>query len=209
MPAVSILKPVDPDSGLICMFHYAGKITMNKLLHVPLILAGLSITSVGMAAERNDGGASAYIGGSIGYYRINDDDFLDGNDRLKDNRTAWRGYAGLEANRIVAIEAAYTDFGKTTDSDADMELTGVSAAVLVSIPLIPIIAPYGKIGVMFWDRDRTLGPLSSSDDGNDIFFGLGTRFTVTNHFDIRLEYERYAIDDTDIDMASLNLQFRF
>ncbi len=182
---------------------------MNKLLHVPLILAGLSIASVGLAAERNDSGAGIYLGGSVGYYRINDADFLDENDKLKDNRHAWRAYAGLEAGRVFAIEAAYTDFGKTTDATADMELTGLSGAVLINIPLIPVIAPYGKVGMMYWDRDRTLGLLSSSDSGSDLFYGLGARFTLTQSVDMRVEYERYAIDDTDIDMASISLQLRF
>ncbi|WP_162925896.1 porin family protein [Isoalcanivorax indicus] len=182
---------------------------MNKLLHMPLIVAGLSLTSAGMAFERNDREAGFYAGASAGYYRINDDDFLDEDDRLKDNRVAWRAYAGFEAGRIFAIEAAYTDFGDTSDGQANMELTGVSGAVLINIPLLEVVAPYGKLGVMSWDRKRSLGPLSNSDSGSDIFYGLGVRFALASNVDMRLEYERYDIDDTDIDMASINLQYRF
>lgn len=182
---------------------------MKKRLQFPMILASLSIASVGIAADQYDREAGIYAGASAGYYRINDADFLDEDDRLKDNRGALRGYVGFEAGRIFAVEAAYTDFGSTSDGAADMELTGLSGAVLAHIPLFNGIAPYGKAGMIAWDRERSFGSLSSSDDGTDFFYGLGTRFAVMDNLDMRLEYERYAIDDTDIDMASINLQYRF
>lgn len=182
---------------------------MKKLLQFPLLLVGLSIASVGISADRVDSEAGAYIGAGAGYYRLNDDDFLDQNDDLKDNRGAWRGYVGFEAGRIFAIEAAYTDFGEPSDGIAEMELTGVSGAILISIPIVEVIAPYGKIGVIAWDRDRSFGPLTASDDGDDMFYGLGARFSLAPSVDMRLEYERYAIDETDLDMGSVNLQYRF
>ena len=182
---------------------------MNKIMHIPLILAGLSMTSIGLAVERYDREAGAYIGAGIGYYRLDDSDFLDEDERLKDNRGALRAYVGLEVGRIFALEAAYTDFGKTTGGSAEMELTGVSGAVLINIPLAPVIAPYGKAGMIAWDRERSLGPFSNSDDGSDFFYGLGARFALTQSLDLRVEYERYAIDDTDLDMGSINLQYRF
>ncbi|MGM0564312.1 MAG: porin family protein [Pseudomonadota bacterium] len=182
---------------------------MTKLIQVPLMLAGLAITSVSLAAESNFSTSGAYIGAGVGYYRINDDEFLDNDDRLEDNRGAFRAYAGFEAGRILAIEGAYTDFGKTTDSAADMELDGLSVAVLVSVPIIEVVAPYAKLGLMSWERERSFGPLSDSDDGSDAFYGLGARFAVASNADMRIEYERYEIDDTDIDMGSVNLQYRF
>ncbi len=182
---------------------------MNKLMKFPMILASLSITSVGLAAERYDREAGAYAGGGIGYYRINDADFLEEDNGLKDNRAALRAYAGFEAGRIFAIEAAYTDFGSTNDGNADMELTGLSGAVLVHIPMFDMVAPYGKAGMIAWDRERSFGPLSDSDDGSDAFYGLGVRFALMQSLDMRIEYARYAIDDTHIDMGTLNLQYRF
>lgn len=182
---------------------------MNKLLQLPMILAGLTITSAGMTAERYDREAGVYAGGGIGYYRIDESDFLDEDDRLKDNRGALRGYVGFEAGRVFAMEAAYTDFGSTNDGAADMELTGLSGAVLVNIPLLEMVAPYGKVGIIAWDRERSFGPFSDSDDGTDGFYGLGVRLALMQSLDMRLEYERYAIDESDIDMASINLQYRF
>ncbi len=182
---------------------------MNRLIKLPFLIAGIAVTSTGFAAERNNAEAGIYVGAGVGYYRINDDDFLDEDDRLKDNRGAYRVYAGFEAGRVFAIEGAYTDFAKTSDGLASMELSGLSAAVLINIPLLPTIAPYGKLGMMSWDRKRSFGSLSSSDDGSDVFYGLGARFALSYNLDLRLEYERYAIDDMDLDMASINLQYRF
>jgi OmpA-OmpF porin, OOP family len=182
---------------------------MKKMMWIPFVVSAISISSSGVMAERNDTQSGVYVGGGIGYYRINDSDFLDENDRLKDNRTAWRIYGGFEASRMFAIEAAYTDFGTSDDGLANLDVNGLSAAVLLSLPLFDYIAPYGKLGVIAWDRERSLGPLRSSDDGTDMFYGVGGRFSLTPNADLRLEYERYKIDNTDLDMVSANFQFRF
>ncbi|MFN3714535.1 MAG: outer membrane beta-barrel protein [Alcanivoracaceae bacterium] len=209
---------------------------MKKLIWVPILITSLSLPFAAVFAQGNDRRSGAYesddrrsgaydsnerrarsnessskvyIGAGVGYYRINDSDFLDDNDRLKDNRTAWRLYGGFEASRALAIEAAYTDFGTSDDGAAKMKLSGVSAAVLLSLPIFQYIAPYGKIGMIAWDRTRTLGPIRNSDDGHDVFFGFGGRFALTPRSDLRLEYERYEVDNTDLDMVSANIQYRF
>jgi opacity protein-like surface antigen len=189
---------------------------MKAIMWVPVLVTSLSLPSAMVLAQGNDrrsetyeSSSRAYIGAGVGYYRINDSDFLDDNDRLKDNRTAWRVYGGYEASRVLAIEAAYTDFGKSDEGAARMELRGISAAVVVTLPIFQYIAPYGKIGMIAWDRTRSLGPIRNSDDGNDVFFGFGGRFSMTPRSDLRLEYERYTVDNTDLDMISANLQYRF
>lgn len=186
---------------------------MNKLVYIPLLLAGLSITSVGFTAggegHREGGVYLGFVGAGAGYYTINNDDFLGNDEDLTDNGGAWQGYAGIEAGRFLALEGVYTDFGKATDGKASTELTTLSAAVLFHLPLGGSVAPYAKAGMMSWDRTRSFGSVSSSDEGDDAFLGLGVRFSMAPGIDTRLEYEGFEIDETAVDMISVNMQFRF
>ena len=70
---------------------------MKKLMTLApgIVLAG-SFASFPAAAQMSDDLAfdpSIYAGGSAGYFRLNNDDFLDEEDEFKDNRWAWRGLA--------------------------------------------------------------------------------------------------------------------
>ncbi|KAA8979258.1 hypothetical protein [Halospina sp. K52047b] len=37
----------------------------------------------------------------------------------------------------------------------------------------------------------------------------GVRLTLTEHTDLRLQYERFTLEDTDLDMASAAVQYNF
>jgi len=175
-------------------------IAMTSLLIAP-------VSAFGQTATQPE--VRGYVGTGLGYYRLNDEDFLDEDDDLKDNRWAWRVFGGVEANRVFSLEGGYWDFGSTDDGNLEMEATGWTVAGIAALPLTPWIAPYGKVGQLFWDRERSLGPISRSDSSNDLFYGVGARVTLSDHVDLRLEYERMALDDTDLDMGSVNVQFRF
>jgi hypothetical protein len=157
-------------------------------------------------------GPSVYGGGGVGYFRLNDDDFLDQNDRFKDNRTGWRLQAGAQLNPVLSLEGGHVDFGDLNDGSFRLSADGQFIAGLVHIPLSAGFAPYGKVGQLWWDTEaRGPAPLGTvaDADGNDFFYGLGIRFGEGPGLQARLEYDRMALDDADVDMASLILQYRF
>ncbi len=161
-------------------------------------------------------GPSLYGGGGIGYFRLNDDDFLDEDDDFKDNRTGWRAQVGAQFNPIFSIEGGYVDFGNLNDGPLRFSSDGGFAAALVHIPISGGFAPFAKIGQLWWDVDRDapgagiFNPaLSSSRSGNDTFYGVGIRFGEGPGLQLRVEYDRMEIDNADIDMGSVNLQYRF
>lgn len=181
---------------------------MKKIL--PLGLSMLMLAPVGVFAQTTaERDVRGYVGGGLGYFRLNDEDFLDEDDDLRDNRTAWQVFGGFEANRIFSLEVGYTDFGTTEDGDLSLEATGWSIAGMAAIPISPWFTPYGRVGHMAWDRTRSAGPFSFSDDGTDMFYGVGVRTAVGNSADLRFQYDRMALDNTDLDMGSINLQVRF
>ncbi|MEX0731843.1 MAG: outer membrane beta-barrel protein [Aquisalimonadaceae bacterium] len=183
---------------------------LKRTTFIPLVIIGLITTPAGVSGQAaTQSELRAYLGGGLGYYRLNDEDFLDEDENLKDDRSAWKAFGGFEINRVFSLEVGYTDFGRTEDGNATMEADGWTIAGIAALPLTQYFAPYAKVGQLFWDRKREYGPLSRSDDGNDLFYGVGARFMLTDHTDLRLEYDRLALNDTDLDMGSINLQFRF
>ncbi|MES1942827.1 TonB-dependent receptor protein [Salinisphaera sp. PC39] len=150
-----------------------------------------------------------YLGGGIGYYRVEDEEFPDDDDDFKDEREAYRGFIGAMLNRYVGLEIGYTDFAEAEDGGYEADADGFTAAVLAQVPVNEAFSVYGKGGMLAWDLDVS-GPLvSGSDDGEDPFYGVGTRIGLGGAFGLRLEYERFELDDTDVDLASANLEFRF
>lgn len=150
-----------------------------------------------------------YVGGGVGYFRVNENDFFPNGDKLDDDRAALKAYVGGDFLPWLGAEAGYVNFGKIGDSST-FKADGWSIAAIAQAP-IGNFAPYVKAGYFWWDADRdTAGVTGTTDhDGHDWFGGLGLRFALTQALDLRVEYERYQLDDADIDMGSLNLQFTF
>lgn len=159
-----------------------------------------------------------YIGGGVGYFRLNDEEFPDSEEELDDNRWSWIGQVGLQFNPVFSVEGGYTDFGELQDGNLELDADGSFVAALVHLPLGKGFAPYGRLGQLWWDVERRATSGSgfgdstisrSSEDGNDTFYGVGVRFGEGPGMQMRIAYDRFALDDADVDMASVNLQYRF
>ncbi|TVP59234.1 MAG: porin [Halomonadaceae bacterium] len=179
------------------------------LLAFALLLLPPAASSAPQAQNWAEPALHGFVGGGVGYYRVEDEDFLDEDDDLDDDRFSWRVFAGAEFNRMFSAQVDYIDFGASDDGDARLDVDGWTISGAAAFPINEFFAPYAKVGQLFWDSDREFGPTTVSDDGNDFFWGLGARFTVTPNVDLRLEYERFEIDNTDLDMGSASIQFRF
>ena len=77
--------------------------------------------------------AGLYMGGGLGYFRINDDDFLDEDDDFKDNRWGWKVHVGAQLNPVFSVEGGYVDYGKLNDGPLELEADGKFAAALVHL----------------------------------------------------------------------------
>lgn len=150
-----------------------------------------------------------YLGGGIGLARIDDQDFLNDDDSVQDERRAWKVFGGIDAGRVLAIELGYVDFGELQDAQTSLEASGWTLAGIIALPITENFSPYGKAGQFYWDADFTVGGIGESISDDDFFYGFGGRFALNDWSDIRLEYERFDLDDTPVDLASLNLQIRF
>jgi Outer membrane protein beta-barrel domain len=154
--------------------------------------------SLGYAAD------GLYLGAGLGLATVREQvntETLDADD------TALRGFVGYRTNALpivdLAIEGAYTDFGKPS-----FKMSGASVAGLVILPLGPLDL-YAKGGALAWRTERTNGASTASQSGSDPFYGAGIGFYLWK-FGVRAEYERFQIKDVDrLEMLSLSVLFQF
>jgi hypothetical protein len=154
-----------------------------------------------------------YLGAGIGVAGIKDNI---NTDTFDENDAAYKAFIGWRFNALpaldFAIEGAYTDFGKPSQTlsgqRVERNLTGPSVAGLAILSLGPIDL-YGKLGAINWDMDTTSGGSTSTRSGTDGFYGLGLGFYIWK-LGFRAEYERFQIKDVDrVDLFSLSALIQF
>lgn len=178
-------------------------------------LIALSGGAVSAQAQENERGF--YAGGGVGQFNVQIDDIDDTDDaieRLDDDDTSWKLFAGYRFNPHISVELAYIDFGDASGSttasgssgDYSVSLSGLAPYIIGTLPVGPVEL-FAKAGYYFYDVDVNadlddLGGdvFNSSDSGEDFLYGFGVGMTFFEHLNARLEYEKIdadAIDDAD------------
>ncbi|HEX5057441.1 MAG TPA: outer membrane beta-barrel protein [Gammaproteobacteria bacterium] len=153
--------------------------------------------------------AGVYVGAGLGYFRIEDQDFLDEDNDLKDDRAAWKLYGGLDLGDIFSLEVSHVEFGDIKDEPLQLEADGETIAALLGFP-IGDSRLYAKAGQLYWNADATIAnTVNVSDDGNDTFYGIGARVGGDEGVGVKLEFEHYELGNADIDMPSISLNMEF
>ncbi|MGH1537009.1 MAG: outer membrane beta-barrel protein [Gammaproteobacteria bacterium] len=72
---------------------------------------------------------------------------------------------------------------------------------------------YMKGGLFNWEVDSNYFETSSNylgqNRGTDIFYGLGANFDLNSRFGVSAEWERYQMEESDVDYLSTNLKYKF
>lgn len=181
-----------------------------------------------------------YIGFSAGQSELVDrDTFDDFCNQLfvvcgdKDSDTAFKGIVGYQINNYFGVEGAYFNLGSPSISTeapiaarAAASIKGGSISALPQIPVLGIGALFGKIGIAAGDISVTTeAPLfdrreTDSVTGGTFLIGAGGAINLGRNATIRVEWERYAFDETlqlaqidvdtpNVDVFSATLIFRF
>ncbi|MDO3382947.1 porin family protein [Gilvimarinus algae] len=160
------------------------------------------------------------IGGGYGLTKLKDEDF-------SEDEAAKKAFAVLKFNEYIGIEGAYIDFDEASNGAFSFDPTGASLGLIIEAPITQVFSVYAKGGQLWWDADARvstdIGSLDEDFDGDETFWGAGTKFQLAEHLDLRIEYERFNFDisrdevnvlqtqdiDMDVDFASVNLQYTF
>lgn len=138
---------------------------------------------------------------------------------------------GYQFNRNCALEGGYFDLGKfgftaitvpAGTLSGNIRLRGVNLDLLGILPITEKFSAFGRAGLNYAEaRDSFTGtglvnvltPSPSKRDTN-YKYGLGVQYDFTQSLGMRLEAERYRINDAvgnrgDVDLVSVGLVYRF
>jgi OOP family OmpA-OmpF porin len=144
---------------------------------------------------------------------------------------AYKLFGGYQFNRYLALEGGYFDLGRfdytaTTvpagSYSAELEFQGLNLDLVGMLPFSERAAVFARIGAHYGETDvafagtgavTVLSPDASETDTN-YKFGVGFQYSVTDALALRVEAERYRIDDgigndSDLDLFSAGFVFRF
>lgn len=153
--------------------------------------------------------------------------YMDDNER----DTGFKVFGGYQFNKYFALESGYYDlgdFGYTSVTVPAGSLHGVLGArglnldAVLSMPFTPKFSAFVRAGAAYSEVEgafegtglvNVVEPNSESKETN-YKFGAGLEYMFTHRFGMRLEAERYRIDDSvgnkgDIDLYSAGVLFRF
>ncbi len=148
-----------------------------------------------------------------------------------DRHVGFKVFGGYEFNRYFALEAGYFDLGRfgftadTTPSGTlrgDIKIKGVNADLVASLPVGERFSLFARAGLIYAEaKDSFVGTgavavIRSEPHKRDpnYKFGLGARYNFSRSVGMRVEAERYRINDAvgntgDVDLYSVGLVFRF
>ncbi|QFT55998.1 porin family protein [Microbulbifer sp. THAF38] len=183
------------------------------------LLAAITLTTglAGQAAAQESFDRSEsefYVGGGYGQYSIKwDNEETD----FDEDAEVVKIYGGMKINEYLGAEIGYLNFDEANDFDNNAEIDGFTFAGILSAPLHERVSVYLKGGWFTWEAEvksdlPVIGRVSEDLDGGDWFYGAGVKVGVMENLDLRLEYERFDLDDDiepQIDIASASLQFAF
>jgi len=177
-----------------------------------------------------------YMGGNVGISTANID-----KDKITQNLTnysysddeqdlGYKLFGGYQFNENFALEGGYFNLGKFDYSlstpggtlNGDIKIMGLNLDAVAILPITEDFSAFARIGANYAqskDSFGTTGTISISDNSpkeNDLNykFGAGLQYALTEALALRLEAERYRINDAvgndgDIDFFSIGLIYKF
>jgi len=148
-----------------------------------------------------------------------------------DHDTGYKLFGGYKFNRNFAVEGGYFDLGRfgftaTTvpagTLNGNIKLKGLNLDAVGILPITEKFSAFGRVGVNYAEaRDSFSGTgavnvLNSNPSKREanLKFGGGLQYDFTQSLGMRLEAERYRINDAvgskgDIDLLSVGVVYRF
>lgn len=169
-------------------------------------LAGLLMAMMGAAS------AQVYVGGAFGPSHVEDCGVYS----CDKSDTGYKVYGGYKINPIIAIEAAYIDYGKakiTTIGGGDVSADGFLINAAFRHHATRELSLVGRVGLSMLDAKlrRPLG--STSDSSTKLYFGLGLEYAFTKNLKGTVSADftsaEVAGEDANVRLISIGAQYDF
>jgi hypothetical protein len=178
----------------------------------------LATTMAGSAAHAAEQGLFAEVGAGLSTI----DTGLDGlaGVSVDDEDMFFSIGGGYNFNKMFAVEAGYTDLGEAEISIPSIAYTATLSAdgfyfgPRLTLELAPQFEAYGRIGMLAWDAEfNDSDGFTVSDDGTDVYLGIGAAFKISNQLSLGADWTRYMLEsggeDVDVDTFGGKLKFNF
>ena len=176
-------------------------------------VVGGALASASIPVSAQDSGFYAGLGAGMTSADTCDDLVALGVTSCDDDDTSLKIYAGKRFTPNFSAELAWVDLGEVTATGpggtATAGVDGFQIAGLGMVPVSPQVSFFGKLGFYLWDTQFTAPGMSLSDDGTDVMFGLGLNWHLARQLDLRVEWEQFDIDGSDVSLLSAGVAFRF
>lgn len=180
---------------------------IKALLAVILPAAFLAISAPAVAQQSD---AGWYIGGSYGMTTF-DLSGVPAGVSVDDSDSGFKIFGGFQFTKHWGAEVGYVDFGKVSVSGAgasgDLGVTAMTLAGTGTLPLGQNFALLGKVGMAMWDAEGSGSVVGN--DGNDMFYGFGARYSFNKNMSVQAEYEVLDAEDDSVNMISIGLHYKF
>jgi hypothetical protein len=172
---------------------------LTSTIATPIFAAGDIIVST---PHRMSGGMASnlYFGAQLANANYKEAD---------DSSAAFGLFGGYHLNEVLAVEAAYNNFGKAEKSGTKEEASAFSLGMLGKLPIKTELTLFGRVGLSAWNND--ISPGSVSDSGTDVFFGIGADYAIGGSSAVRFGIDRYKMagDTVDENVTSFSIGFMY
>ena len=122
-------------------------------------------------------------------------------DAENEEDTGFKIFGGYQFHRNIAAELGY---GLLFDKSG-VEITSLELTAVGIFPLGNQFSLFGKLGFARVEAESNFG----STDDTALTFGFGAQYDIGRNLGLRLGWQRYEIEDTDVDFISLGALWRF
>ena len=195
----------------------------NKI--IALVISLIAIPSFANAQMKT------YFGAEYTWNKI-DTGIQNISSNLDEKDNGYSIFLGIEPNKNLDIELSYNDFGKASLSGVNGNQFGIDGTIITfggpgtvtikansygvalkpKAELAPGFEVFGTLGYHMWDAELNAvgvgGALSASEDGNDIFYGVGLKYTSGN-LSAALTYTEYELDTVNVKSTGIRAAYRF
>jgi OOP family OmpA-OmpF porin len=132
---------------------------------------------------------------------------------VDDSDTTWNISGGWMFHPNFGAEIGYRDLGEVSATGpggtASAEVSGFHFGAVGRFAVTERFSIVPRLGLYMWEADGG-GVLSgASDDGSDLYFGVGADFALTKQITVGAHFVRFDIDGDDVDVFEARVGFRF
>ncbi|MCH6258262.1 porin family protein [Puniceicoccaceae bacterium K14] len=181
---------------------------MKKVILLQTLLASL------LAATAKAG--DAYIGG--GLYAADSDIVIAAAEDLdlEDDDTVQALFLGYEFANGIGVELGYYDLGSYSsqigENSSFVDSDAISASIVASIDIIPMLRVYGKAGYAYVENkielESELIDIVRDDSNTDVLFGLGAELKFADRISLYAEYIRFDAE-VEVDLIGAGVRLNF